>query len=393
MPSVDDGQLVPDWVEHTQRERDEEAEKERRARMMNNVDTAKEDEVEKYYRDARLSEEAAKANRIQQEKEEHMAYLANKDQSAESTRKNNEQGLDELETNMTAIYRDGEYRQKEKQGDIDTIKERDQQHSEDWISGSAYSRNQNKEEADQLGETQAALTANDVHRLAHEDRIDRKKKDIQSSQESYMKRGDALRTDKEYDVNREKEGSYQTAFRGEEVRLENVDEAVDRKEAVTEAEKDVISASVDRRASSIDRTEEAKEELSAIGEGKESLTEDRMYQINKAKNDNQEFLAQAEQNAENARYDKRKDLFDKDSGSPKHVDDFILPEGAEDVPEGVSENSYQLGNKIVMERTVKIGNKVDHYRKVVSKSGTYYFKNDKAITATTWKQETINVGD
>ena len=87
------------------------------------------------------------------------------------------------------------------------------------------------------------------------------------------------------------------------------------------------------------------------------------------------------------------ELFEKDAGSNKKPDDYILPEGAEDLEEGVQERSYEQGNKMVIERTVKRGNKVDLYRKVISKTGIYYFKNEQAITETTWVRETLDVKD
>jgi hypothetical protein len=38
---------------------------------------------------------------------------------------------------------------------------------------------------------------------------------------------------------------------------------------------------------------------------------------------------------------------------------------------------------------VKRGNKVDTYRKVVSKTGVYYFKNNRSITEEIWTRETL----
>jgi hypothetical protein len=48
---------------------------------------------------------------------------------------------------------------------------------------------------------------------------------------------------------------------------------------------------------------------------------------------------------------------------------------------------------MVIERTVKRGNKVDIFRKVISKTGTYYFKNGRSITEAQWKRETLDVKD
>jgi hypothetical protein len=375
------------------RAREEEAKEDRRARFANEVDSSAEDEAEKYIRAARISEEAAKANKIQKDKDDHLAFLAMKDGDAESTRKDNEGRLETLDENMTAIYRDGDYAHKEKVDAKNALKDRDSAQQEEWIDESDDTRRRNEEASEAKENQQVLLTSNDAHRLAHTDRIDRKKERTETYQSSYIKRGDALRTDNEYNVNSSKDVQTGMAFDGEKVRLENMDEVIEKKDDVVKTSEDVIAASNDRRDSNIDSKEDEKNRLTAIGKGKEDLTTDNYYQVKQAKNNNAEMLANNDLDAENARYDKRKDLFGKDPGSPKDIDDYKLPEGAEDIPEGVSENSYQLGNKIVMERTVKMGNKVDHFRKVVSKSGTYYFKNDKAITANTWKTETINIGD
>ena len=61
--------------------------------------------------------------------------------------------------------------------------------------------------------------------------------------------------------------------------------------------------------------------------------------------------------------------------------------------EGVTENSYKLGNKMVTERIVKIGNKVDKYKKVVSKTAIYYFCNGQSITEVNWRQATLSEPD
>ena len=64
--------------------------------------------------------------------------------------------------------------------------------------------------------------------------------------------------------------------------------------------------------------------------------------------------------------------------------------GTEVLPEGVTEKSYETSrpSQKVIERTVKIGAKVDIYQKVISKTGTYYFKNDISITEDQWTLDT-----
>ena len=64
--------------------------------------------------------------------------------------------------------------------------------------------------------------------------------------------------------------------------------------------------------------------------------------------------------------------------------------GTESLAEGVTEKSYETSrpSQKVIERTVKVAAKVDTYQKVISKTGTYYFKNDISITEDQWTLDT-----
>jgi hypothetical protein len=59
-----------------------------------------------------------------------------------------------------------------------------------------------------------------------------------------------------------------------------------------------------------------------------------------------------------------------------------------DIPQGVHETSYDIQNGLVITRTVRVDDVVTRYRKVVMKTGTYYFCGDKSITRAVWNLET-----
>ena len=61
---------------------------------------------------------------------------------------------------------------------------------------------------------------------------------------------------------------------------------------------------------------------------------------------------------------------------------------AQEYPEGVTEESYTEGNKVIIRRVVVNGNRADEYSKVIAKWGTFYFKNGQSITEPIWKKET-----
>jgi hypothetical protein len=71
-----------------------------------------------------------------------------------------------------------------------------------------------------------------------------------------------------------------------------------------------------------------------------------------------------------------------------HEPEELLDPTLYGTPEGVSEQSYDIPNGLVIERTVRIGNKIRKFRKVITKSGVYYFEGERSITQETWQRET-----
>ena len=85
------------------------------------------------------------------------------------------------------------------------------------------------------------------------------------------------------------------------------------------------------------------------------------------------------------------DLLDLDmqlAASKEQGQDLALSSEDRDIPQGVQETSYDIQNGLVIQRTVRIGDVVERYRKVVTKTGTYYFRGDKSITKDLWEMNT-----
>ncbi|MEO8733230.1 MAG: hypothetical protein ABI373_02755, partial [Flavobacteriales bacterium] len=61
---------------------------------------------------------------------------------------------------------------------------------------------------------------------------------------------------------------------------------------------------------------------------------------------------------------------------------------ASQYPQGVTEESYTEGNKVIIRRVVVQGNKADEYSKVIAKWGTFYFKNGQSISEQYWTNNT-----
>lgn len=82
------------------------------------------------------------------------------------------------------------------------------------------------------------------------------------------------------------------------------------------------------------------------------------------------------------------DLEEVDAYSPLDKKGAVLSPEDADIPQGVHETSYDIQNGLVITRTVRVEDVVTRYRKVVMKTGTYYFCGDKAITKAVWNLET-----
>jgi hypothetical protein len=79
-------------------------------------------------------------------------------------------------------------------------------------------------------------------------------------------------------------------------------------------------------------------------------------------------------------------LLEKD---PAAYTERFRSELANNFPQGVTEESSTLGNKVIITRIVVKGTKGDEYKKVLDKSGNYYFKNGFSISESTWNRETL----
>ncbi|MGB0511498.1 MAG: hypothetical protein ACPGGB_11305, partial [Flavobacteriales bacterium] len=81
------------------------------------------------------------------------------------------------------------------------------------------------------------------------------------------------------------------------------------------------------------------------------------------------------------------------SGEPLSAEDYKEVKAKEGIRKGVEERSYEEGNALIVERTVRVGNEVNVYRKTVAKHGVYYFKNNQSITKDIWILETFEISD
>jgi hypothetical protein len=105
-------------------------------------------------------------------------------------------------------------------------------------------------------------------------------------------------------------------------------------------------------------------------------------------------LDQRRVDSESGNYDAVVRIYDLSDGtSQTDYGEPYLADSDVDLPQGLYESSYKIQNGIVIERTLRAGDKVIHYRKVMMKTGTYYFREGVSITSAIWRLETMVVHD
>lgn len=373
-----------------ERERQAEEERRRTSEFANNADATSEDEAERYYREARQRDDLAKRDRINEKKEDNSRLLNRREQDADASMRRYQEEKLEIEENMTRIYRDGQMNHESRVDAREAIKEEHADNLSEYNRKADNRRSTAADNARTQHATQQALAANDSYREAHISEVERKEEESLANLAAYASKGDARRVNNEFEVEEKNTKLANIAGDGENVRLDNVAQVEDKKDQYSNFENDLRRAADERKVTGAEAVEEKKAQFRDVGEGKEVLAEDNMTEIRRTKeraSDQQTDLALA---ARDRAYDRRKELFSLSAGEKKSVDDYRLPPGYENLEEGVQEKSYEEGNKMVIERTVRRGNKVDTYRKVISKTGIYYFKNGVSITEGLWKRETLD---
>lgn len=368
----------------------DEADRRRMSDFANNANTSTEDEAERYYREARLSEERAKTLAIEDKKRNQAELLMNRDVDADLRSREAQEQLQVKEDGLVRIYRDGEMRRESQVEAAEKVKADEATRLERYATGADRRTEQAYEAASDKAASQSALVENDQYRLSKVEVAQERQELYASTASAYTSSGDARRTDNEFDVKRDKERLNDLGEEGELVREGNIEIATEKKASHQRFETDVRLASDERKSLTTTAVEDKKAQQSQVGDGKEVLREDKIYDVERTKEQQGLMLQEKDQEARIASYERRRARFELNAGSEKSPDDYILPEGAENLEEGVQERSYKEGNKVVIERTVKRGNKVDAYRKVISKTGIYYFKNGRSITEDAWKRETLD---
>lgn len=324
-------------------ERQEQAERDRRraeklTQQMNNSDK---DEVEAYYKAAMESEAEARKQEVEEKKAAQEQLLRDAQRSAAERIAGELQDAKDIERQGRAIEEAGAAQQSERRRNAEQRQE-------------AHDRN--AEQAQAVGAEMIEQGAREVENQR------RSKRRLES------------RRAQDYTL--------------------NMPEVETKKRLFRDLLKGLSRTAKDRRVESRAQVENMTRRFRRLGNGANARAQERWLEARRRGKKEQQLLAQREQEARQRAYNEQQAAKAnmRDVG-PKAPEDYKLAEDDADILQGVNEQSYDIPNGLVIERTVRIGNLVTRYRKVVTKTGVYYFRGDRSITAETWRRETTVVFD
>ena len=157
--------------------------------------------------------------------------------------------------------------------------------------------------------------------------------------------------------------------------------------------RDLRRTSVDARMMNYDAIQRQARTHQQVGVGEEARRIDNWVDIKAAeRNDSQSKRIQSGE-AKLRAAGALREAQGKYSGAPLTSEDYKEVQAKEGIRKGVEERSYEEGNALIIERTVRVDNEVNVYRKTVAKHGVYYFKNNHSITRDIWILETFQISD
>lgn len=379
------------------RERQKELEKEaalkRKNRQKNQVvNTNSEEQAEQFMREAREAQEKERYERIKKMKEKYKAQKSELEELSASNRSENYQDLQALKTSGDTQF---ELAAKAKEDEREKAKKSRQSLEETEQLRTEMEKSQREVTYEQIKSVEKSYESMqsemaEIHsakvRSAQEDnekkleqmeawakesankKQNNKEKIQTDANEVYAANAEAdkLREERSRQIKADEESykNYQKEL-SEKNREDIKEKALDNKEFKERYEKSQASSNAEKVSAGQQTIEQNKKAFYSSLEDKKRMANEKR-----------------ERNAE--------ELKNLKSIEPKTYGEYFRTELAENYPQGVTEESSTLGNKVIITRIVVKGNKGDEYKKVLDKAGNYYFKNGQSISENTWQRETID---
>jgi len=312
---------------------------EKRREELNRVNTDSEDQAERFMREAREAEELERYERIKKIKSQDAENLSQYEDQHEQVRKANYAGLEAYRRKFADQYSEPVKLQQSK------------------IGNSIKYKNALLESANRPAEMDQVRNDDQYAEiLALEKEIARWKAEMSAAENKLIRQERAKATEVLAEVESRAEMSYNERVTANKELQQKAQERYRESEQLAQQRRDKAA------------------ELQRQGEDYEDYLVDL----------NEKSLVKAKENKQNLNQRYAGKSARGESG------DVYRSELAENYPQGVTEESSTLGNKVIITRIVVSGKKGDEYKKVVDKAGEYYFKNGLSISENTWNRETID---
>ena len=232
--------------------------------------------------------------------------------------------------------------------------------------------------------------------LIRNDRIARLDLRVEAQSEAgtdVVERANALRRDRYITIEQDTRVQREALFERTERYVTFVDSLDRILEAYSDFNRDVRRASVDARMMRYDEVQRVARDHKKVGQGSEARRLDNLLDVREVERTDGQARRAAAGEAQLRSASALREVRDKYSGAPLTSEDYKDVKAKEGIRPGVEERSYEEGNALIIERTVRVDNEVNVYRKTVAKHGVYYFKNNQSITKDIWILETFEIAD
>ena len=277
---------------------------------------------------------------------------------------------------------------------VELMAERNQEQNALWTGNSHARRGSQWMDIQERTARQAEDEYDDA--LVRNDRIADLELRVEAQQEieiDQVTRANALRRDRFITIGRKTEDNREMLL-DRTKRYDTFVDSLDRLlRAYEDFNRDVRQASVDARMMNYEAVQRKVRTHDRVGEGEEARRIDNWIEIKDTQRTDDQAKRAAAGDAQLRSATARRKVNDLYSGEPLEADDYKEVKAKEGIRKGVEERSYEEGNALIVERTVRVGNEVNVYRKTVAKHGVYYFKNNQSITKDIWILETFEISD
>lgn len=378
--------------EEAEAKRLEEEENRKRNRERNrksDVDVDAEKAVDDFYRDAQKKAEKRKMLDIFQDKSSDSTAQAKYRENHRKQIEDAESEVEIKENQLIEIMRKSEPYLTANETAIDSAKNEADERKDNYTRRQRRDIEKMSEFKDEDKTQITDFSKNDRERKRNEREINTTYQERNTQSSEYTDRSKRSRNKNGERIEEQKEDNVELMDKGNEDLTAEISDLQRDKEHYAEVDASIKAAGqsgIITHGKEIEKNKTFQEE---INDESPNLLEKQRMEVNANAHVLETKIIDDKEKAEKTKNDASKIRPEYPTG-PKDPALLNPKPGTETLPEGVTEKSYETSrpSQKVIERTVKIGAKVDIYQKVISKTGTYYFKNDISITEDQWLLDT-----